>query len=178
MRNEDLLQLSTFIIATVVSLNSVGSDVVRYFALLVVFGFLARHCLAPIFPGTRIRALLRKLEETEEALGLPLYAALKDRHPHFVLQVELDLIAAKLLASHLQSDLLHAKRVPWKRYLPFLRGISLKAARCQLEVKELQIAIVLALESERQRRYNETIRDKRAVISSLVPLQGALVFEM
>ncbi|KAJ7507354.1 hypothetical protein B0H11DRAFT_201005 [Mycena galericulata] len=166
---EDPFQIFSFAVATVVSLNG-HSNVIQYLALLLVFIFLTRRCLTPVLPGTRIRALQKKLEETDAILRLALSESLRDRVPHFILQVELDLLCAKLFASRLHSDTLRAKQITWKNYLPFLRGISLKAARCQMQVKELQIAIMLAVEADRQRRYNELIRDKQIVLSSLISL--------
>ncbi|KAJ7805789.1 hypothetical protein B0H14DRAFT_1588025 [Mycena olivaceomarginata] len=135
--------------------------------LMVVLMFLARHCLAPIFPGTRIRVLQYNLEETEGVLRLALSESLGNRIPSFMLQVELDLLCAKLFASHLASNVLRAKNLSWRKYLPFLWAISLKAARSRWQVKELRTTIELAIETERQRRYNDAILDKRAVISSL-----------
>ncbi|KAJ7905151.1 hypothetical protein B0H13DRAFT_733560 [Mycena leptocephala] len=164
---DDLFQIFSFTFATFLSLSTVGSDIIRSLALLVVFIFLGRYCLVPIFPGTRMQALQYILEETEGVLHLALSESLRDRIPQFVLRVELDLVCAKLFASNLQSDILNAKKLPWKEYLLLLRGISIKAARCQWQVRELQIAILLAIEAERQRRYNDTIRDKQTVISSL-----------
>ncbi|KAJ7120960.1 hypothetical protein C8R44DRAFT_787070 [Mycena epipterygia] len=167
---DDLFQILSFAIATVISLNHIPSDAAQYLGLMIVFIFLAHRCLAPILPTTRVRALQKSLEETEGILRLALSESLGDRIPHFVLQAELDLLYAKLFASHLQSDILRAKKLSWKELLPFLRGISLKAARCQWQVKELRIAIMLALEAERQRRYNDSIRDKQTVISSLISM--------
>ncbi|KAJ7701832.1 hypothetical protein B0H17DRAFT_1128059 [Mycena rosella] len=167
---EDLFQIFSFTAATVISLSNIHSHVVDYLALIIAFGFLARYFLAPLFPGARIRVLQKALEEAESILRLALSESLRDRLPHFVLQVELDLLYAKRFASGLQSDLLRAKKVSWKEWLAFLRGISLKAVRCQWQVKELQIALSLALEAERQRRYNESIRDKQAAISSLISM--------
>ncbi|KAJ7220434.1 hypothetical protein B0H12DRAFT_1078468 [Mycena haematopus] len=164
---DDLFQIFSFAFGTIVSLNT-GNNVVRCLALVVVFISLASYCLAPIFPPTRIRMLQYNLEETEGVLRLALSESLRDRIPPFVLRVELDLLCAKLSASHLQSDLLHAKNLPWPEYLPFLRDISLRAARSQWRVRELRITIMLAIEAERQQRYNDTIRGKREVMSSLI----------
>ncbi|KAF7366463.1 hypothetical protein MSAN_00903300 [Mycena sanguinolenta] len=82
------------------------------------------------------------------------------------------LSSARLFASHLKSDLLLAKNLPWPEYLRLPRDISLKAARSQQQVRELRITIMLAIEAERQRRYNDTIREKREVISSLISTGG------
>ncbi|KAF7366464.1 hypothetical protein MSAN_00903400 [Mycena sanguinolenta] len=173
MRDE-LSQIFSFTFATILSLNS-GSDVIRYLALMVVFIVGARYCLVPILPWTRIRVLQYNLEETEGVLRLALSESLRDRIPPFVLHVELDLLCARLFASHLKSDLLLAKNLPWPEYLRLLRDISLKAARSQRQVRELRLTIMLAIEAERQRRYNDSICEKREVISSLISTDGLAV---
>ncbi|KAJ6567431.1 hypothetical protein DFH09DRAFT_1156974, partial [Mycena vulgaris] len=167
---DDLFQIISFAVATVVSLSNMHSDVVQYLALIIIFIFLARYSSASMLPGARIEALKKGLEETEAVLRLALSESLRDRLPHFVLQVELDLLFAKLFASHLQSDILRAKKLSWKDFIPFLHGISLKAARCQWQVMELQISLMLALEAERQRRYSDSIRDRQTVIASLLSM--------
>ncbi|KAJ6481782.1 hypothetical protein C8R45DRAFT_932535 [Mycena sanguinolenta] len=163
---DDLFQFFSFTFATIVSLNT-GSDVIRYLALVVVFIVVARYCLVPILPWTRIRVLQYNLEETEGVLRLAVSESLRDRIPPFVLHVELDLLCAKLFASHLKSDLLLAKNLPWTEYLRLLRDISLKAVRSQRQ---------LAIEAERQRRFNDTIREKREVMSSLISTAEKGVF--
>ncbi|KAF7342047.1 hypothetical protein MVEN_01792000 [Mycena venus] len=165
---DDLVQMLSFAFATIVSFSTIGDEVVRCLALIFVFVFLVRYCLMPILPGTRIRVLQSNLEETEGVLRLALSESLRDRIPPFVYQVELDLLCAKLSASHLQSNLLRARKLPWTECLPILWDISLNAVRSQWQVRELQGTIMFAIEGERQRRYNDTIHDKQAAISSLI----------
>ncbi|KAJ7481716.1 hypothetical protein FB451DRAFT_1394349 [Mycena latifolia] len=108
------------------------------------------------------------LEETEVILRLAFSESHRERLPHFVLQINSTWCAQGSLLHTFSQIYCGQRKLPWQDTLPFLGGISLKATRCQLQVRELQITLMLAVEAERQRRYNDNIRDKQTIISSLL----------
>ncbi|KAJ7872228.1 hypothetical protein B0H13DRAFT_2669469 [Mycena leptocephala] len=77
------------------------------------------------------------------------------------------LLQAKLSASTIQSQLLEMHSATWKTYFKSIRAILQIINQCVKEVKEIQTAMLLIIEEERQRKLTEESKRRKRLSARL-----------
>ncbi|KAJ7821664.1 hypothetical protein B0H13DRAFT_2449238 [Mycena leptocephala] len=150
-------------------------------ALALVPGFTSRYvCLALasasfIFAAARHQGPTQKftkLEDTIEALEEILErtktASNYARNHMEVIDAGCRLLQVKLSASKIQSHLLELRSATWKTYFKSIRAILCSVDQCTKEITEIQTAMLLIIEAERQRKLTEGIKESQEVLGAVV----------
>ncbi|KAJ7893978.1 hypothetical protein B0H13DRAFT_2665419 [Mycena leptocephala] len=79
--------------------------------------------------------------------------------------------AIKALEDILELQLLEMRSATWKTYFKSIRAILQIINQCAKEVKEIQTAMLLIIEEERQRKLTEGIKETQAALGAVVRSQ-------
>ncbi|KAJ7361343.1 hypothetical protein DFH08DRAFT_1074347 [Mycena albidolilacea] len=155
--------LSTTLLAL---LSCAGNNIVRYVVLLFLVFYAGVFIVQPLLPSARMLKLENIAAETADILQ-----SANEEHMlsnrEFNLEVRLRLSRVNLTKSTLRAKLLEFELGhPAKEYLHIAGGLSADIERCKREVKQIQIDILTAMESERQVLYNTNIEEMVVVLSS------------
>ncbi|KAJ7903868.1 hypothetical protein B0H13DRAFT_2663578 [Mycena leptocephala] len=111
--------------------------------------------------GDAIKTLEEILERTKAASN---YA----RNHVEVIDGGIRLLQVKLSASKIQSHLLEIRSATWKTYFRSIRAILRSVDQCAKEIREIQTAMLLIIEAERQRKLTEGIKESQEVLGAVV----------
>ncbi|KAJ7863256.1 hypothetical protein B0H13DRAFT_1095005 [Mycena leptocephala] len=126
----------------------------------VIF-FAARH-QGPAQKLIKLEDAIRAFEEMlERAKAASNYA----RNHIEVVDAGCRFLQVKLSASKIQSNLLAMRSATWKTYFKSIRATLRSIDQCTKEVKEIQTAMLLIIEEERQRKLTEGINESQEVLS-------------
>ncbi|KAJ7893980.1 hypothetical protein B0H13DRAFT_2339470 [Mycena leptocephala] len=152
--------ISTSIIFGVLAL--VPGTISRYVCLALacaIFIFFVARQQGPAQKLTRLEDAIEALEEIlEHAKAASSYA----RNHMEVIDA-----GVKLSASKIQSDLLEIRSATWKTYFKNIRAILRSVDQCAKEVKEIQTAMLLIVEEERQRKLTKGIKESQEVLGTV-----------
>ncbi|KAJ7872227.1 hypothetical protein B0H13DRAFT_1895476 [Mycena leptocephala] len=158
--------LSTSIILGALALlpNTISRYVFLALAIASLIFLAARH-QAPAQKFTRLEDAIKALEEAlERAKAASSYA----RNHMEVVDAGCRLLQVKLSASKIQSHLLAMRSAMRKTYFKNLRAILRSVDQCAKEVKEIQTAMLLIIEEERQRKLTEGIKESQEIFGAVV----------
>ncbi|KAJ7361344.1 hypothetical protein DFH08DRAFT_371318 [Mycena albidolilacea] len=155
--------LSTTLLAL---LSYTGNNIVRYVVLLFLVFYAGVFIVQPLLPSARMLKLENIMAETADILQ-----SANEEHMlssrKFNLEVQLRLSRVNLTKSTLRARILEFElSYPAQEYLHIVGDLSAEIERCKREVKQIQIDILTAMESERQVLYNANIEEMIVVLSS------------
>ncbi|KAJ7896925.1 hypothetical protein B0H13DRAFT_1884799 [Mycena leptocephala] len=177
--------LSTFIILGALALLPGTTSRYVFIALACTsFIFLAAHHQGPAQKFARLEDAIRALEEILEcAKAASSYARnhmeVTDVGCRLLQYVQTcwrgrkpddKIFRVKLSASKIRSNLLAMRSATWKTYFKNIRAILQIIDQCAKEVKEIQTAMLLITEGERQRKLTEGIIESQEVLGAIVLL--------
>ncbi|KAJ7490519.1 hypothetical protein FB451DRAFT_1513171 [Mycena latifolia] len=155
----DKAQLTVTILLWFLSL--IPNNALRYTLLVIT------ACLALLYaihlkrPATQLRQLEHLVQKTEEIIrDSKLHCA---RDLANLLEKGVELLKVKRSASKIQSRMLETTALTWKKYRLLSRDISI----CTKNIKEIQTAVQLIVEAERQRKYTDEINETEVILASL-----------
>ncbi|KAJ7896919.1 hypothetical protein B0H13DRAFT_2338018 [Mycena leptocephala] len=157
--------VSTSIILGTLAL--VPGTISRYVCLALASAsvFLAARHQSSAQRFTKLEDAIKDLEDIlERAKTASSYA----RNHLEVIDVGCRLLQVKLSASKIQSDLLDMRNATWKAYFKSIRAILRTIDQCAKEAKEIQTAMLLIIEEERQRKLTEGIKESQEVLGVVV----------
>ncbi|KAJ7896917.1 hypothetical protein B0H13DRAFT_816287 [Mycena leptocephala] len=129
--------------------------------------FAARHQ----GPAQKFAKLDDAIEALEEILERAKTASNYARNHMEVIDAGCRLLQVKLSVSKIQSHLLDMRSATWNTYFKSIRVILQTIDQCGKEVKEIQTAMLLIIEEERQRKLAEGIKETQAALGAVVRSQ-------
>ncbi|KAJ7789936.1 hypothetical protein B0H14DRAFT_3571719 [Mycena olivaceomarginata] len=163
--NNFLSELLSFTPVTLIPF--IPNDALRYITLAVTFVVFIACLLRRNTLGSRVGKLEHSMREMEDLFSRA--ADECDRDPYFLAETGLKLATLRYRVSTIRTRSLSRKSVPWKKYLSYLRDIARCIRDCQQDLKELRWSTSLALESLRQDKYLEDLRNRRASLHRTLP---------
>ncbi|KAJ7819238.1 hypothetical protein B0H13DRAFT_2682592 [Mycena leptocephala] len=156
---------TSIILGALALLPSITSRYVFLVLACISFILYASRRWGPAQKFTKLEDVIKALEETlERAKAASSYA----RNHIEVINAGCRLLQVKLSASKIQSHLLEMGSATWKTYFKNIRAISRTIDQCAKEVKEIQTAMLLIIEEERQRKLTEGIKESQEVLGTVV----------
>ncbi|KAJ6511465.1 hypothetical protein C8R47DRAFT_1095167 [Mycena vitilis] len=141
--------------------NDIQRCVILTLAALYFCGLVVRLNL----PGVKLEKLEQCIEETVKIHVIAVQEL--DKDPRFVVEANLKLAQIKFAESVLRTTRLGGKDITWGRYVQHLRGLSFHIGECQRDVEDIRMSLLMALESNRQRRYTADIALRRSTLDGL-----------
>ncbi|KAJ7903866.1 hypothetical protein B0H13DRAFT_1882066 [Mycena leptocephala] len=119
-------------------------------------------------PAQKFNRLEDAIKALEEILERTKAASNYARNYMEVINAGCRLLQVKLSASKIQSHLLEMRSATWKTYFKSIRAILRSVDQCAKEIREIQTAMLLIIEAERQRKLTEGIKESQEVLSAVV----------
>ncbi|KAJ7143818.1 hypothetical protein C8R44DRAFT_758967 [Mycena epipterygia] len=141
----------------------IPSNVFHYVALGTAAITLPIYATYYLHPSTHLGRVNSAIIATTEILT---WAKSECTRNHFDLaEKEGRLLQAKLAVSKIRSHLLEARGTSWKIYYQKIRAISQSLDKCERQLREIETAILLIIETEEERELIENINKTREIVN-------------
>ncbi|KAJ7098466.1 hypothetical protein C8R43DRAFT_251550 [Mycena crocata] len=161
---------SVILFLAAASFSVVPSRILHYTGLAVISSSILLYAVRYNAPSNRLSRLNEHLLTAAEILAR---ARLECTWDYIELGAEeTRFLRAKFAASKIQSLLFEARVAPWKIYLQKLRAVIHCLHQCEREVRAVQTATLLIIESENQRKLVRAIKESRKMTNAVAHSPG------
>ncbi|KAJ7466013.1 hypothetical protein FB451DRAFT_1178843 [Mycena latifolia] len=144
----------------------IPSTILRYVALGVLGMSLVIYAVHYKLPSTRLARLIFAITVAADILARAKFECLRNQLD--LADEECHLLQARISASKIKSSLLKARDAPWETYLDQIRAIQHSLDKSERQVRELQTATLLIIETEYQRKLAEHMNECREIVNTVL----------